>query len=94
MLLHQFGDDLVPVFHLILKMTDLLFVGVLLPFRIGLIRPACEGAGGVLEELFLPVVVLRGVPMFIEKGRTRRTGRIPARSRASVGEPSPPSARE
>ena len=33
----------------------------LLSFRVGLIGPPCEGPCAVLEELFLPVIVLRGM---------------------------------
>ena len=73
MLLQQFGDDFVAVLQFFLKLPDFLFVRVLLPFHVGLVRPPHEGALAVLEELLLPLVVLRGVdPVLVAQIRYRQ----------------------
>ena len=61
MLLQKFGDDFVTVLQFFFKLTDFLFVGILLPFQVGLVGTSRKGTLGILEKLLLPLVVLRGV---------------------------------
>ena len=61
MLLQQFGDDFVAVLQFFLKLPDFLFVRVLLPFHVGLVGTPRKRALGVLEKLFLSLVILCGV---------------------------------
>jgi len=56
-LLQKFGNNLVTVLQFSLKLPDLLFVCVRLPFQVAPVRTPCEGTLCVLKKLLLPLVV-------------------------------------